>query len=549
MSQTNDVTFRTTDDAVRMVGAAVAADEFRRASDIADRALSQGLIHPALFNARALWLERQGRNEDALVEFQRARALAPKDVTLLNAIGLCMNRLYRLEEALETFDEAIRAMPAYAPTYQRKGVVLALLGRQKEAEQAYVRAVQLQPTNADALANLASIMVAKGDERAARRYAERALGADPHNTTAQAALSLLEIEHGQFVEAEQRLYRLIEAPGLAGQGRAVARGLLGDALDGQNRSADAFAAYAAANAELHALHAPRFQGKPTTFDVVKNLSGWLEGASAHDRSPADDVRVASPDDPRQHVFLLGFHRSGTTLLEQVLKGHPDVVTLEERDLLAELAERTLTNRQDLDRLESLSGPALAYAREEYWRRVRGENLAVRDKVFVDKHPLNTIKLPLIFKLFPDALILFALRDPRDVVLSCFRRHFEINAVMFEYLSLDGIANLYDGVMRVGMLSRALFPLRVHEVRYEAMVADFDGQTQSLCKFLGLPWNSELRKFSDAAAIRDVRSPSAQQVRRDLYTEGEGQWRRYREQLAPVLPTLEPWIARFGYPQN
>src|SRR5215469_3401536 len=102
-----------TADAVRMVSGAIAASQFEQAAAIADSALSHGFIDPSLYNARALWLERQNRDEEALTEFQRARALAPKGWAILNAIGLCLLRLYRPDEAIEAFDEAIRINPAY----------------------------------------------------------------------------------------------------------------------------------------------------------------------------------------------------------------------------------------------------------------------------------------------------------------------------------------------------------------------------------------------------------------------------------------------------
>src|SRR5438105_13879170 len=103
MSSRHTTAVESVADAVRIVSEAIAASDFRRASDIADAALAQGLIHISLYNARALWLERQGRDEEALSEFQRARALAPKSWAILNAIGLSLTRRQRLGEALETF--------------------------------------------------------------------------------------------------------------------------------------------------------------------------------------------------------------------------------------------------------------------------------------------------------------------------------------------------------------------------------------------------------------------------------------------------------------
>src|SRR5262249_21692268 len=129
MSDNSEWLPTSTADAIRGVSDAVARSDYRLASERADTSLSCGFVHPAFYNARALWLERQGRDEDALTEFQRSRALSPQDPLLLTAIGLCLQRLYRLDEALETFDEAIRINPAFGATHQRKGVVLGMAGR------------------------------------------------------------------------------------------------------------------------------------------------------------------------------------------------------------------------------------------------------------------------------------------------------------------------------------------------------------------------------------------------------------------------------------
>jgi hypothetical protein len=166
-------------------------------------------------------------------------------------------------------------------------------------------------------------------------------------------------------------------------------------------------------------------------------------------------------------------------------------------------------------------------------------------VFIDKLPLNSIKLPLIAKLFPEAKILFAVRDPRDAVLSCFRQRFRMNPSMFEFLTLDGAARFYAQVMRLSELYRDRFALTVFEHRYEDLVSDFEGRAQAVCDFIGVDWTPEMRRFADGGARRSVATPSATQVARGLY-DGAGQWRRYADQLAPVIPILQPWIDKFGY---
>jgi len=139
-------------DEVRLVSAAVAASDYQRAYEIAETALDRGAVHPTFFGARALWLERQHRDEEALADFERAVSLAPKNAAVLNAIGLCLTRLYRLDEAVSAFDEAIACNPTYTPSYHRKGIALGMAGDFAAARRAHEQAVKLNPRDMEALA-------------------------------------------------------------------------------------------------------------------------------------------------------------------------------------------------------------------------------------------------------------------------------------------------------------------------------------------------------------------------------------------------------------
>ncbi|MBV9044662.1 MAG: sulfotransferase, partial [Alphaproteobacteria bacterium] len=266
---------------------------------------------------------------------------------------------------------------------------------------------------------------------------------------------------------------------------------------------------------------------------------------AVEHAPAFTPAAPAKDGPRQHVFLYGFLRSGTTLLEQVLATHPDIVALEERETFGDLIPNYLTPT-GLEKLATLDGAELEAARAQYWARVNAHGVDPTGKVFIDKQPLNTFNLPLIARLFPDARMLFALRDPRDVVFSCFRRHFTVNATTYELLRLEDAARYYAETMRLAQIAHAKYPLARHTHRYEDMVQDFDTAVQAVCNFIGVEWNEAMRDFSSAARERTIRSPSASQVRRSLYGEGVDAWRRYATQLAPTAPILKPWIEQFGY---
>lgn len=530
---------------LRDISAAVGASDFARAAALATDALNLGMVHPAFFNARALWAQQEARHEEALSEFQKAFAFTPKDVALLNAIGLCLVRVNRADESIAVFDSALRIAPALAPTHFRKGWAHAACGDFDLAWKAYERAVQLQPNYADALAGLAWIAARNGDVANARLYGERALKYDTHQPTAGGALATVEIAEGSFEKAELRLESLLAGQGLDRQIKATLTGFLADALDGQERTDEAFAAYSASNSELRSLHAARFPDERRLSRHVSELVGWLDTWSAPTGARAPSERA--PSEPRQHVFLLGFMRSGTTLLEQALARHPDVVSLEERDTLAPLASEFLSDFPGLIRLASLAPDDIERAREQYWQRVKSFNIDAPGKVFVDKQPLASINLPLIAHLFPGAKILLAVRDPRDVVFSCFRRHFEIGPASFELLALDDAARFYDGVMRLTESCRAEMSMPVFEQRYEDMIANFQPQLDSVCDFVGIEHCGAMAQHDGQR--KDIRSASAAQIRRSLYTGGIGHWRRYRMHLESILPILAPWVQRFGYPNE
>ena len=214
--------------------------------------------------------------------------------------------------------------------------------------------------------------------------------------------------------------------------------------------------------------------------------------------------------------------------------------------MTEASERLLDSENALDALSTLTTTAADPYRQTYWHGVRhafGKDIS--DKILVDKMPLYTAALPVIAKLFPSAKILFALRDPRDVVLSCFRRRFKINSAMYEFLTLDGAAQYYDRVMTLAGIYRALLPLDIHEVRHEAMVADFEAETRSVLAFIGADWDPAVECFKERASAVP-RTPSDLQLARGLNSDGVGQWRRYEEQLKSVAKILDPWVGHFNY---
>jgi hypothetical protein len=161
--------------------------------------------------------------------------------------------------------------------------------------------------------------------------------------------------------------------------------------------------------------------------------------------------------------------------------------------------------------------------------------------------LNIGQIGLIHRVFPDAKFILALRHPCDCVLSCFMQTFKLNDAMANFLSLDQSARLYVAAMELWSAYRQKLNLDVHVVKYEDLIQDFEGTCKSLISFLGLEWDDNLYNYQKTALDGGrIKTASYSQVVLPLYKQAVGRWINYREQMQPVLPTLQPWIEAFGY---
>jgi hypothetical protein len=260
---------------------------------------------------------------------------------------------------------------------------------------------------------------------------------------------------------------------------------------------------------------------------------WVRGWTA--RSNATEMR--------EPAFLIGFPRSGTTLLDTFLMGHPDICVAEEKPMLPAVSEQL----GEYERIATIDEVELDALRERYFATAAKHVPDIGERLLIDKYPLGAIDVALIHRLFPTAKIIRTIRHPCDVILSCFTTRFQPTATLVSFYTLDDAAKLYDRVMTLWETSRAAMPLDVHQIKYEDLVADSEGQMRSLTDFLGVEWNDALARHEKAAESRSfVGSASYAQVVEPLYDRSVGRWKRYAAQLAPVLPLLEPWAEKMGY---
>ena len=528
------------------IEAALVAGNITKAARIAESALAAGHRNPLVYNLVAWEHAERGEFGVAREHLELALQISPNDPFIKIGLGSLLRKEGRIDEALLAFDVAIKAMPENSSAWLERAYAFEDIGLLDRAAANYRKASLLDPDMVPPIAGLASILARQGESVRAREFARVALDREPTNCVATIAVARCDIEEGHIDDAIRNLTRLIALEFVPAVERIVAFGLLGDAYDRQQEPELAFASYASANLLFADIRRP----SETSDSEPLSQSDFIESITkAIDRSKAEDWLTTPSsfqvNEPRIHAFLIGYPRSGTTLVESILGTAQNVVASEEQATLREADIAFLLSGNGIEDLMHLDGNGTLPFRKSYWDRAKRLGVDSSTRLFVDMDPLKGIKLPLIAKLFPSSRIIVVRRDPRDVVWSCFRQNFAPSAAAYEFTTLEGAARHYDALMTLMQTCFTKMSLNTFELRYETLVWDFDGVTKSLCSFLDIPWTQELRKFHEKLHLREVTTASATQVRRGLY-DGSNQWRRFEEQMAPILPILRPWVEKFGY---
>lgn len=564
--------------ALGQIAAAGKAGRFGDAERLARGVLSQHPGHPHALLLLGQTLHHAGRSAEAVDPLAQAAAdpgTPPQVLAVLFQAGLKADRPGPVVDALE---RAVADAPDDGRLLAMLGAALGAAGRQHDAIAPLARATALDPANEQAWLALLRAHQEAGDARRAHEAARDALAhhdgsvalwarraelaellddfadaraaADraialggPDRIGPRLLLARVDAREQRFEEAEARLRPLLEtAP--ADRDRVTVATLLAEICDRGDRPDEAMGLWADAQARMHALT----RGHQTDPDhAVRILDGyrrWIEtrGDLAWPRSAAGGA-----DTP---VFFVGFPRSGTTLVEQMLAAHPRLVTTGEQPALS----RTF---RELQREVGVEGPAaleaISDAEAAVWARRYRATLATLmradipdDARVVDKLPLNLVHLPVVRRLFPEAPVIVALRDPRDCCLSCFAQVFEPNIWMSNFHSLERTADIYARCMSLWLAYRDTLGLRWLESRYEDVVADPEAAARRLIAFVGEDWDDQVLAYRAAAADRYIRTPSYTGVRGAIHGRSVARWRRYAAHFEPLRARLGPLVEAFGY---
>lgn len=440
---------------------------------------------PHLVAAESLYLHQQIR--PAFDYIDRALRIDPRNIAAL----VIRARLYLFSgepaEAVRAIDEAVGLAPNNAQLQIEKGELLADSGNLDGARDAYLEAIRLDARRTGSLLSLSRLPGDNIDEELTRKIEF--------------------LLHSQQLTAEDQIN---------------AHFALAHAYDKKGDITRHFS---------HLDEGNNLKNRSLAFDrdaSRQEAEGTVDFFSADFFSRRNDVR----GNPANVIFVIGFPRCGSTLVEQILSSHPSVAAAGEtfalRHAILAVQQSSKPVRGYPYWLETEPAGALAEIADEYLRRVETFN---RRAYLTDKMLDNYKFVGVIHLLFPNASIINVQRNPIDVCYSCYKYLFNLNSVPFSY-SLENLASRYRDYRRLIRHWNSVLPGRIHTVDYERLIGEQEGVTRELLEFCGLPWNEACLDFHRNARV--VHTASNMQVRRPLYADAVERWKKYAAHLGPLL---------------
>jgi tetratricopeptide (TPR) repeat protein len=508
-------------------------------------------------NLGAAFIHR-GAREEAEAEFERALELDPDNSESLSNLALIRKNQERLDEAAALLQRALVVKPDDAALHMNLGRIFMAGGRAQPAITHYEQAIELDANYAEAYVYLGQAVHFLGRIDEAMRCGEAAVRLDPSSADGHLNLGSALQVCGRIEEAISHFRKAITLNGrLTGAylnyayARRVVEGdsysdnlLAALAQPDWNDDERADLLYAAGKVEsdrgshnaafTHWAQGARLRRKTIKYAIADSRKIFASYQAIFD-SPLLERRLHQPVAGPTPIFIVGMPRSGTTLVEQILASHPQVTGLGELHHIADITH----GFSDWSEAAGIFPAALAGLDESHWARAAKLYMERLDRnegepYISDKMPGNFQYLGFISLLFPNARIVHCRRSALDTCVSCFTTFFNVQEWSFDLSDIGAYYGLYLDLMAHW---RRVLPLPIYDIQYESVVADLPGEARRLLDFCGLDWHPDCLEFHRNK--RPVFTHSNTQVRQPIYASSVGRWRRYEDQLQPLIDMLPP----------
>ena len=516
---------------------------------------------------------RQSKFHEAVKYLEVAISQNSKVPQIYNNLGLIYTHLDKNEKAIEVFNKVIKLNSASSVTYCHLGIAYTNLSKVIEAEESYKKSLELDPKNVLSLYNYGTLFKRLNDPKNAEKYLTKAISISPNNFPPYNNLmevydksnqneklkKLIDDAKSKFknntsinlfdakllfkLREYEKVIELLEKISFDGKEKYKEHNrteLIAKSYDHISNYKKAFEYFKITNEVNYDLNKD-IVDKNKYIEVIEKRIKFFDKEKSIDWPVLSEINKNS--DP---TFLIGFPRSGTTLLDTILRSHPLIDVLEEKPIVDKFVE--LLNTKIKSDFKNLKDHKIDKEMRDFYFREKSNYSSKKNcKIVIDKMPLNTVYVGEIVRFFPNAKFIFAIRHPSDCVLSCFMQNFLLNNAMTNFLNLEDSAKLYNQVMILWELYNNKLKINFHMIRYEDLIENFETEVKKLLNYLGVDWSNKVTEFYKTSKKRGMlNTPSYNQVSQPLYTKSIGRWKNYQDQFQDISPILDKWIQKFSY---
>ena len=517
-------------------------NKLKDAKKIFESAILINAGHAELCNNYGATLTQLGEYKSAINILQKAIYINPNYAEAYNNLGAALRELREYQKAIIFFEKANKLKPNFIDPYLNLGIVFKELANFKKAIFFFKSVIKIKQNNTKAYQNLMELYEKTNQEKELNDIIVIAKKFIKHDPIIKLYEAIIFYNNNEFIQAKN-LLESIFFESLNIKNEIIRVTTLAKCFDRIGNGKAAFNYFVKANNLAPKLRKLNLYNKNRYLTQISSRINFFKQANIK------KWKVVKPKNKRPDpIFLIGFPRSGTTLLDTVLRSHPAIEVVEEKPTVNSLINCiNEMGNEGLKSLANINEKEIEKIQNVYFKSLDNQIQNKNATIYIDKLPLNIIHVGEIVRIFPNSKFILSVRHPYDCVLSCFMQDFELNDAMANFLDIKDSAQLYDYVMRLWFKYLSIFQIRYHEVKYENLIGNFKKTTELVLSFLDLPWDDAVFNYSTTAKKREaIATPSYNQVTKPLYSHADGRWKKYEKQISSIYPILNQWIKKFKY---
>ena len=497
--------------------------------------------NPYALNNLASILIRLGKNHESIKYSKNAINLKQDFSLAYNNLGLAQQNLSKFDDAKKNFLKAIDNEKTNVFPYYNLARLYETLDDLKNSELYYLKSIEINSKFFSSYNNIMNLYERTNEDNKLLSIIERSEKIFTNNFSIKLFKGKLQFKSKLYNEAVSNLKSFnFDKNNFSKE--SIRCNILANSYDGISKFNEAFKYFNLANKINLEINKYKVN-KDRYIKIIENRTNYFKNNNFENWKKNNFI-----DNEKDPIFIIGFPRSGTTLLKTILNSHPNIEVIEEKPIINKfigVLDKEINS--DLSNLKELNKEQLEKMNVLYFDILKNYKKKDKQKIYIDKMPLNIIYVGEIFRIFPNAKFILAIRHPCDCILSSFMQNFLLNDAMANFTDLESTSKFYNQVMILWQQYLKKLKIKYHLVKYEDLVIDFEKSVYNLLNFLNLEWSDNVKKFYESEKNQEkISTPSYNQVNKTIYSKSIGRWKNYKKEFDQVFHIIEPWIKNYNY---